>query len=102
MPRLPGSRTREGSSSAQLDYENRRHGTANLFVVFDRHRRWRHVEVTQRRTAADFTEQMRALVETHYPQAKKIRVIPNNLNTHRIAALYEHFDAEQATAVGGP
>lgn len=84
---------------AQLDYEYRRHGTANLFVTFERHRCWRNVDVTKRRTSADFAEQMRALVDIHYPEAEKIHVVLDNLNTHRISNLYEHFDAEQARRI---
>jgi transposase len=82
--------------SACVDYEYRRHGTANLFITFDQHRGWRHVEVTKRRTLDDFAEQMQALVDIHYPQAQRIRVVLDNLNTHRVSALYERFEPEVA------
>lgn len=85
--------------AARIDYEYRRHGTANLFVVFDRHRCWRNVDVTERRTLDDFADQMRALVDTHYPEAKRIRVVLDNLNTHRISALYERFEPEEARRI---
>lgn len=84
---------------ARVDYEYRRHGTANLFVIFDRHRRWRHVEVTQRRTIDDFADQMRELVDTHYPNAERIRVVLDNLNTHRVSALYDRFEPEEARRI---
>lgn len=84
---------------ARYDYEYRRQGTANLFVCLDAHRPWRHVEVTPRRTSRDFAEQMRALALEHYPQAKTIRVVLDNLSTHKAAALYETFEPKLARAV---
>lgn len=81
----------EPGRAAHYDYEYKRNGTANLFVFVDRHRCWRHVEVTERRTKQDFAMQMRDLAEVHYPQAEKIRVVLDNLNTHKPASLYEAF-----------
>ena len=49
---------------------------------------WRHLEVTERRTMQDFAHQMRWLVDVAYPHAEKIRVVLDNLNTHRRASLY--------------
>ena len=84
---------------ALYDYESRCQGTANLFVCLDAHRPWRHVDVTPRRTSCDFAEQMRALALEHYPQAKTIRVVLDNLSTHKAAALYETFEPKLARAV---
>jgi transposase len=56
-------------------------------MFFEPHAGWRHVEVTQRRTKEDFAHQIKALVDEHYPQAKKIRLVMDNLNTHTPAAL---------------
>lgn len=84
---------------ARVDYEYRRHGTANLFVAFERGRCWRNVDVTQRRTLDDFAEQMRKLVDVHYPDAERIRVVLDNLNTHRVSALYERFEPEDARRI---
>lgn len=84
---------------ARFDYEYRRQGTANLFVFLDAHRAWRHVEVTSRRTSADFARQMHALAFDHYPEAEKIRVVLDNLSTHKAAALYETFEPKLARAV---
>jgi len=84
---------------ARFDYEYRRQGTANLFVFLDAHRAWRHVEVTSRRTSADFARQMHALAFEHYPEAEKIRVVLDNLSTHKAAALYETFEPKLARAV---
>jgi hypothetical protein len=67
------------SKPGRYDYEYKRMGTANLFVVLEPKKGWRHVEVTQRRTALDFASQMRKLTEEHYAQAEKIRVVMDNL-----------------------
>lgn len=92
VPAAPGRPKR-------TDYEYKRHGVANLFVIFDRHLGWRHVDVTERRTAEDFAEQMRKLVDVHFPEATKIRVVLDNLNTHRMSALYDRFEAEEARRI---
>lgn len=80
----------------RFDCEYRRNGTANLFVFLDAHQSWRHVKVTDRRTARDFAGCMRDLVNTHYPDADQIRVVLDNLSTHTAGALYETFPAPEA------
>jgi hypothetical protein len=65
-------------------------------VFLDAHRPWRHVKVTEHRTAQDFAECMRDLVDTHYPHARRIRVVLDNLSTHRPAALYTAFAPGEA------
>ena len=80
----------------RCDYEYRRAGTANLFVLVDAHRPWRKVTVTQQRTALDFARCMRELVEVDHPQAERVRVVLDNLSTHTPGALYEAFPAEEA------
>jgi hypothetical protein len=92
IPAAPGQRER-------YDYEYRRNGTANLFVFLDAHRPWRAVKVTDRRTGRDFAECMRDLVDDHYPEAEKIRVVLDNLSTHSAGALYEAFPACEARRV---
>ncbi len=84
---------------ARHDYEYKRNGTANLFVYFDRHRGWRHVEVTDSRSNTDFAHRMRDLVDIHYRDAELIRVVLDNLSTHSAAALYETFPAEEARRI---
>jgi hypothetical protein len=81
---------------ARIDYEYERKGTANLFMVFEPLAGWRWVKVTKRRTAADFAEVVRELVDGCYPDAKKIVLVMDNLNTHKPASLYEAFAPEQA------
>jgi transposase len=80
----------------RFDYEYERAGTRNLFMFFESHSGWRHVEVTARRTKEDFAHQMKALVDEHFPKAKKIRLVMDNLNTHTPSALYETFKPEEA------
>src|SRR3982750_1371898 len=80
----------------RFDYEYRRAGTVNLFVLVDAHRPWRKVTVTQQRTALDFARCMRELVEVAHPQAERVRVVLDNLSTHTPGALYEAFPAEEA------
>ena len=89
IPAQPGQRER-------YDCEYRRNGTANLFVFLDAHRPWRTVKVTDRRTAHDFAQCMRDLVDLHYPNAERIRVVLDNLSTHSSGALYEAFPAPEA------
>ena len=81
---------------SKLDYEYERKGVANIFVCFDRHRRWRHAKATHTRKVADFAELMRELVDVHYPEAECIRVVLDNLNTHQPASLYRAFPAPAA------
>ena len=81
------------------DYEYRRNGTLNLFVFLDAHRPWRHVKVTDRRTANDFAQCMRDLVDVHYPKADCIRVVLDNLSSHAVAALYQTFPPAEARRI---
>jgi transposase len=83
----------------RIDYEYRRNGTANLFVFLDAHKPWRHVKVTDHRESADFAECMRDLVDIHYPKAKLIHVVLDNLSTHTEAALYRTFPAQEARRI---
>jgi hypothetical protein len=84
---------------ARYDYEYTRNGVANLFVQFQPLTGWRHVAVTQRRTKHDFAEQMKELVDVHFPTAIRIRVVLDNLNTHTKAALYEAFAPAEAKRI---
>jgi DDE superfamily endonuclease len=92
LPARPGRAER-------VDYEYKREGTATLFMVARPEAGWRHVAVTERRTARDFAEQMRALVDVHFPAAQVIRVVLDNLNTHTPARLYEAFPAAEARRI---
>jgi hypothetical protein len=81
---------------ARHDYEYERNGTANLFMMFAPLEGWRHVEVTDHHTAVDFAHMLRDLSDTHFPGAKKIVLMEDNLNTHKPASLYEAFPAAEA------
>jgi transposase len=84
---------------ARVDYEYVRNGTANVFMFFDAHRKWRHAKVTDRRASGDFAICMRDLADEHYPDADLIRVVLDNLSTHTPAALYETFPPEEARRI---
>jgi hypothetical protein len=86
---------------ARHDYEYERRGTANLFMLFEPLAGKRHVEVTDRRTAVDFAQVVRDLADIHYPEAKKIVLVMDNLNTHKLASLYQAFPPEEARRLAG-
>ena len=92
LPPQPGHPLRQ-------DYEYRREGTRNLFLACEPLAGWRHVAVTQRRTMQDFAHQMRWLVDEAYPEVPVVRVVLDNLNTHRTASLYETFPAAEARRI---
>ena len=92
LPAQPGRPRRQ-------DYEYRRGGTRNLFLFCEPLAGWRHIAITERRTMQDFAHQMRWLVDTAYPDAPVVRVVLDNLNTHRMASLYETFPAAEARRV---
>ncbi len=81
---------------ARHDYEYRRNGTANIFMLFAPLEGWRHVEVTDRRTAVDYAKILRDLSDVHFPMAEKILLVQDNLNTHTPASLYEAFEPAEA------
>lgn len=80
----------------RYDYEYEREGTANLFMMVQPLSGWRMVKTTQRRTKVDFAVCMKELVDVYFPQAQRIRVVLDNLNTHTFAALYEAFEPAEA------
>lgn len=85
--------------AARYDYEYQRHGSCNLFMLFQPGAGWRHAKVTAQRTKADFAEVMRELVDVHFPYAEKIRVVLDNLNTHTPASLYVAFPPAEARRI---
>jgi len=92
IPAAPGRPERH-------DYEYVRNGTANLFLMVEPLGGWRHMNVTRRRTKLDFARQMQELVDVHYPKAKKITLVMDNLNTHKMSCLYEAFAPEEARRI---
>ena len=89
LPPIPGHPARE-------DYEYVRNGVANLFMLTEPLRGWRHVVVTDQRTGADCARVLRELVDVHYPAAERIVLVTDNLNTHTPAVLYATFPPEEA------
>jgi DDE superfamily endonuclease len=92
LPPAPGQPER-------FDYEYVRNGTANRFMVSEPLLGWRAVQVTERRTARDFAEVLRWLVEEVHPEAEKVVLVLDNLNTHKVASLYEAFPPAQARRI---
>ena len=92
LPAKPGRLRRE-------DYEYLRAGTRNLFFTRQPLAGWRHVAVIERRTMQDFAHQMRWLVDEAYPDVPVVRVVLDNLNTHRMASLYETFPPAEARRI---
>ena len=89
LPAAPGR-------PARYDYEYERNGTRNLFMLVEPQVGWRHITATERRTMQDFAHQMQWLVDEGYPDATVIRVVMDNLNTHKPASLYETFAPAEA------
>jgi hypothetical protein len=95
MAPIPAARGR----ARREDYEYERKGTSNLFVFLQPLGGWREVKVTDQRTKKDFAECMKDLVDKHFPDAEKIRLVMDNLNTHRLANLYEAFEPAEARRI---
>ena len=92
LPAQPGKEQR-------YDYQYERNGVCNLFMFFEPLAGWRHVEVTNQRTAIDYARQMKYLVDDIYPHANKITIVHDQLNTHVPASLYKAFEPAQAKCI---
>jgi hypothetical protein len=89
----------EPGQPERYDYEYTRNGTANLFMVSEPLAGWRAVKVTERRTSVDFAEVVRWLVEEVHEEAEVVVLVMDNLNTHKLASLYQAFPPEQARRI---
>jgi hypothetical protein len=89
----------EPGSGARQDYEYQRNGTANLFLSIEPLAGRRRVRVTDRRTSADFADELRILSDEDYPEADVIRLVADNLNTHGAWCLYERFEPAEARRI---
>jgi transposase len=89
LPLRLGAITRE-------DHEYQRNGTCNLFIAFEPLHSWRHIAVTDRRTAVDWAHFMQHLADEVYPNATRIRIVMDNLNTHHAGSFYEAFAPAEA------
>lgn len=92
LPPAPGQVER-------YDYEYERNGVQNLFMMCEPLAGWRHVAVTERRTKQDYAQQMKELVDVHYPDAVWITLVHDQLNTHHPSALYETFEPQEAKRI---
>jgi hypothetical protein len=86
----------EPGQPARLDYEYERNGVRNLFLFFEPFGGKRYVSVTARRTKVDWALQIKDLLDRHYPDAEKVVLVMDNLNTHSGASLYEAFPPQEA------
>ena len=92
LPPQPGA-------AVAYDYEYDRNGVSNLFMLFAPLEGWRRVEVTDRRTKADWARVVQQLVDLDYPDKDRIFLVMDNLNTHHPASLYEAFPPEEARRI---
>ena len=93
LPPQPGA-------AVAYDYEYDRNGVSNLFMLFAPLEGWRRVEVTDRRTKADWARVVQQLVDLDYPDKDRSFLVMDNLNTHHPASLYEAFPPEEARRIG--
>lgn len=89
IPMKPGQPKR-------YDYEYEKHGTSNQFMLLEPLASWRHVIVTESRTAIDYAHVIKEIVDVLYPDADCIHIVEDNLNTHKRASLYKAFEPEEA------
>lgn len=92
LPAAPGQ-------PARYDYEDQRNGTANLFLWCEPLQGRRHVDVTEQRCKADVAAQLKALVDEHYPMARRIHLVWDQLNVHTLAVLYEAYPPAEAKRI---
>jgi len=92
LPAQPGKPER-------VDYEYERNGTASLFLFTEPLAGWRQVSVRERRTAVDWAEEIRVLLEQEYAEAEKVILVCDQLNTHTVASLYQAFPPDQARSL---
>ena len=92
IPMKPGKPQKQDG-----DYQ--RNGTCSIFVFTEPLAGWRYVTVCERRTKIDWANQIRDLLENHYPNTPKIRLVMDNLNTHSLSSLYEAFPPEIARSL---
>jgi len=90
---------RKPGRDAREDYEYERCGMVNIFIANEPLTGKRYVKVTDRRTKTDWATFLKEISDEYYPSAKKIRLVMDNLNTHKPAALYETFSPEEAKRI---
>ena len=94
IPLKPGS-------LEKYDYEYKRNGTRNIFVAVEALAGKRRIKVTHTRKKGDFAHFIKEVIDQDYPQAKKVRLVLDNLNTHFSSSFYETFSKEEADRILG-
>ncbi len=89
----------ESGQVERYDYEYERNGVSNLFMLFAPFEGWRHVKVTDRRTKVDFAYCIKDLLTLYYPDAERVTIVMDNLNTHHPSSLYEAFEPAEARSL---
>jgi len=83
----------------KYDFEYERNGVSNLFMLSAPLEGWRYIKVTDHHTKVDFAQVIKELVDEHYPEKKKIVLVMDNLNTHKVSSLYTAFKPEEARRI---
>ena len=86
----------EPGKPERVDYEYERNGTAANFMFTEPLGSWRKVNVRQQKTSVDWANEIKELLDNDYPNVQKVVLICDNLNTHKIASLYEAFEPKEA------
>ena len=89
LPPVPGH-------PARYDSLYERNGVADVFLFVEPLRGFRVTSVTSQRRAVDWARQVKTVLDMHYPSAKKVRLVMDQLNTHRASSFYEAFAPEEA------
>ena len=92
---IPGTK----KHAKRVDFEYERAGTASIFLFCEPLVGWRQVTVRQQRTKIDWAQEVAEMMEKRYPEARKVTLICDNLNTHTPGAIYEAFPAERARKI---
>jgi len=89
LPMSPGTPLRQ-------DDKYERHGTCAIFMFFAPLLGWRRAAAREHRTRVDWAQEIKHLLDVDYPNAKRVHLVCDNLNTHHIASLYQAFPADEA------
>ena len=81
---------------ARIDYEYKRKGSVSAFLFTAPFQGWRRVSIRERRTSIDWAEEVKHLLDEVYPEAERVTLVCDNLNTHKIKSLFKAFPAEEA------
>jgi hypothetical protein len=81
------------------DYSYRCEGSGSIFMFIEPLRGWRHVEAQKHRKKFDWAHQIERLLLEFYPEAERVRLVMDNLNTHKLGSLYEAFSADKARSL---